>query len=85
MELNYKVDIFSLLLTVICLTSWKYTIFLIGGKINMNINLIEANIYSEYLKILIKIIVPENSFGRPRAREALYESINIVNYKYFRD
>ena len=51
----------------------------------MNINLIEANIYSEYLKILIKIIVPENSFGRPRAREALYESINIVNYKYFRD
>ncbi len=80
MEFDYKIDIFSLGLTMLCLVSKKHPIFLIGGKRSINMDLIDTNIYNEYLINLIKIMISENPLKRPSAREALYGLINIENY-----
>ena len=80
MDFDYKVDIFCLGLTILCLVSKKHPIFLIEGKRNIIKNSIEKNIYDEHLINLINRMILENPLLRPNAREALDELIKIENY-----
>ena len=80
MDFDYKVDIFCLGLTMLCLVSKKHPIFLIEGKRKIITNSIEKNIYDEHLINLINRMILENPLLRPNAGEALDELIKIENY-----
>ena len=80
MDFDYKVDIFCLGLTMLCLVSKKHPIFLFEGKRKIITNSIEKNIYDEHLINLINRMILENPLLRPNAKEAFDELIKIENY-----
>ena len=79
MDFDYKIDVFCLGLTMLCLVTSNYPISLQGGNRQIKIE-IEKNIYEEHLIILIKSMILENPIFRPNAAEALDILIKIENY-----
>ena len=80
MQYDYKVDIFCLGLTMLCLISKQHPISYTGKKRIIITNNIDENIYNLYLLNLIKRMLLENPLLRPNAAEALEELIKIEKY-----
>ena len=80
MEYDYKVDIFCLGLTMLCLISKEYPISFTGKKRIIITNNIDENVYNIYLLNLIKRMILENPLLRPNAGEALEDLIKIEKY-----
>ena len=78
-EFDYKVDIYSLGLTMLCLMSNRHPIVLDNNKRTIKIDFVN-NIYEEYLVNLVKKMILENPILRPNASEALKELERIENY-----
>ena len=78
-EFDYKVDIFSLGLTMLCLISKIFPINLQNKKRTISVDNIDP-IYNEYLVNLIKKMLLENPLLRPNAEEALIELGRIEKY-----
>ena len=74
---DYKVDIFSLGLTMLCLISNNYPIKLIKDKRRIISNDIDTLKYNEYLIKLIKRMISENPSLRPNAKDA-FEELNFI-------
>ena len=74
---DYKVDIFSLGLTMLCLISNNYPIKLIKDKRRIISNDIDILKYNEYLIKLIKRMISENPSLRPNAKDA-FEELNFI-------
>ena len=74
---DYKVDIFSLGLTMLCLISNTYPIKLKNKKRFIISNDIDTNKYNEYLIKLIKRMIVENPSLRPSAKDA-FEELNYI-------
>ena len=79
MECDYKIDVFCLGLTMLCLVTSKHPISLKAGNRQLDIK-IEKNIYEERLIKLIESMILENPIFRPNAAEALDILIKIENY-----
>ena len=79
-EFDYKVDIFSLGLTMLCLISKIYPINLQNKKRTISVGNIDYQLYNEYLVNLIKKMLLENPLLRPSAVEALIELGRIEKY-----
>ena len=80
MQYDYKVDIFCLGLTMLCLISKAHPISYTGKKRIIITNNIDENIYNIYLLNLIKRMLLENPLLRPNAGEALEDLIKIEKY-----
>ena len=78
-QYDYKVDIFSLGLTMLCLISKEHPISYTGKKRIMITTYIDE-IYNIYLINLIKKMILENPVLRPNAGDALEELIKIEKY-----
>ena len=74
---DYKVDIFSLGLTILCLISNSYPIKFIKDKRRIISNDIDTLKYNEYLIKLIKRMISENPSLRPNAKDA-FEELNFI-------
>ena len=74
---DYKVDIFSLGLTMLCLISNNYPIRLIKDKRRIISNDIDTLKYNEYLIKIIKRMISENPSLRPNAKDA-FEELNFI-------
>ena len=79
-QFDYKVDIFSLGLTMLCLISRNHPIQLTGVMRKIINNDIDESFYDVYLVNLIKRMILENPVLRPNAAEALEELNNIELY-----
>ena len=79
-QFDYKIDIFSLGLTMLCLISRKHPIILFGIKRTIINNDIDERLYNIYLINLIKRMILENPVLRPTTGEALSELIKIEEY-----
>ena len=77
---DFKVDIFSLGLTMLWLVSKKKPIALINGKRTIDTNNIDESLYNIYLLTLIKKMILDDPNLRPTAAEALEELNNIEKY-----
>lgn len=80
MQFDYKIDIFSLGLTMLCLISRNHPIKLFGKNRSIITNDIEAGLYSIYLVNLIKRMLLENPVLRPSASDALEELNKIERF-----
>ena len=74
---DYKVDIFSLGLTMLCLISNIYPIKLKNKKRFIISKDIDIKMYNEYLIKLIKRMILENPSLRPNAKDA-FEELNYI-------
>ena len=77
---DFKVDIFSLGLTMLWLVSKKNPIALVNGKRTIDTNNIDESLYNIYLLTLIKKMILDDPNLRPTAAEALEELNNIEKY-----
>ena len=80
MDFDYKVDIFSLGLTMLCLVSKSHPISFSEKVRKIITNNIDENIYNIYLLNLIKRMILENPLLRPNAGDALEDLIKIEKY-----
>ena len=79
-DFDYKVDIFSLGLSILCLISKNYPIILKEQKRSIITDNVNDKIYNEYLVNLVKKMILENPILRPSAGEALLELEKIEAY-----
>ena len=79
-QFDYKIDIFSLGLTMLCLISKKHPIMLYKERRVIISNDIDDSLYNTYLLNLIKRMVLENPILRPSTGEALTELNKIEEY-----
>ena len=77
---DYKIDIFSLGLTMLCLISKKHPIMLYKEKRVIITNDIDESLYNIYLLNLIKRMILENPIFRPSTGEALSELNKIEEF-----
>ena len=81
---DYKSDIFSLGLTILCLMSFRTPIEILenenGESDRKVIKEYMFNHYNEYLRNLVLRMIDEDSNNRPSAREAMNELIMIEKY-----
>ena len=77
MQFDYKIDIFSLGLTMLCLVSKKHPINLFEKNRVIMTNDIAENLYNINLINLIKRMILENPLLRPTAADALKEVNDI--------
>ena len=80
MDFDYKVDIFSLGLTMLCLVSKSHPIAFNQKVRKIITNNIDENIYNIYLLNLIKRMILENPLLRPNAGDALEDLNKIEKY-----
>ena len=80
MDFDYKVDIFSLGLTMLCLVSKSHPITFNQKVRKIITNNIDENIYNIYLLNLIKRMILENPLLRPNAGDALEDLNKIEKY-----
>ena len=79
MQYDFKVDIFSLGLTMLCLISKQHPIILKAYKRTINTNMINEEIFNKFLINLIKKMILENPILRPSVSDALDELNKIEN------
>ena len=73
MNFDFKVDVFSLGLNMLCLISKKYPILIANSERKIIFEFIVKKIYNENLINLIKKMIKENPLQRPNIGEALEE------------
>ena len=79
-QFDYKVDIFSLGLTILCLMSKNHPIVFDGGHRSIINNDIDEGLYDKHLINLVKRMILENPVLRPSAPEAFEEIKEIEEY-----